>query len=99
MKTVFSYRYSGVTYFCVWLFGGAKYQGGDEVEAKGTDEQPLSDKPPLTRCGESYKLTSLKGYFFLPYEAENICLNLNLKFEFEITTGSSNLKAQHKVLC
>ena len=26
-------------------FGGAKYQGGDETEARGTDEQPLSDKP------------------------------------------------------
>ena len=25
---------------------------------KGTDEQPLSDKPPLTRCGETYKLTT-----------------------------------------
>ena len=53
------------------MFGGAKYQGGEEEEARGTDKQPLSDKPPLTRCGETYKLT----------------------------TGSSNLKAQHKVLC
>ena len=35
-------------------FGGAKYQGGDETEARGTDEQPLSDKPPLIRCGETY---------------------------------------------
>ena len=34
-------------------FGGAKYQGGDETEARGTDEQPLSDKPPLIRCGET----------------------------------------------
>ena len=24
--------------------GGAKYQGGDEAEVRGTDEQPLSDK-------------------------------------------------------
>ena len=44
--------------FCIWLFGGAKYQGRDEVEARGTVEQPLSDKPPLTRCGETYKLTT-----------------------------------------
>ena len=36
--------YSGITYFAIWLFGRAKYQGGDEAEAKDTDEQPLSDK-------------------------------------------------------
>ena len=72
MKTAFPYRYiPELPTFCIWLFGGAKYQGGDEVEARGTDEQPLSDKPSLTRCGETYKLT----------------------------TGSSNLKAQHKILC
>ena len=62
--------HSGITYFCIWPFGGAKYQGGDEAEARGA-EQPLLDKPTLTQCGETYKLT----------------------------TGSSNLKAQHKVLC
>ena len=38
----------------MWLFGGAKYQGGDEAEARGTDEQPLSEKPSLIRCGETY---------------------------------------------
>ena len=38
----------------MWLFGGAKYQGGDEAEARGTDEQLLSDKPKLIRCGENY---------------------------------------------
>ena len=32
----------------------AKYQVGDEAEARGTDEQPLSDKPPLIRLGETY---------------------------------------------
>ena len=63
--------HSGITYFCIWPFGGAKYQGGAEAEARGTDEQPISYKPLLTRCGETYKLT----------------------------TGTSNLKAQHKVLC
>ena len=41
-------------YFSIWLFGGAKYQGKYEAEAKGTDEQPLSDKLPLRRWGESY---------------------------------------------
>ena len=28
--------------------------GGEEAELKGIDEQPLSDKPSLTRCGETY---------------------------------------------
>ena len=32
----------------------AKYQGGDEAEARGTDEQPLSDKAPLIQRGETY---------------------------------------------
>ena len=32
----------------------AKFQGGDAAEARGKDEQPLSDKPPLIRCGETY---------------------------------------------
>ena len=27
-------------------------------EARATDKQRLSDKPPLTRCGETYKLTT-----------------------------------------
>ena len=43
-----------MTYFRIWPFGGAKYQGGDKAEARGTDEQPLSIKPPLIRCGETY---------------------------------------------
>ena len=38
------------------LFGGAKYQGEDKAEARGTDEQPLSDKPPLIRYGETYSV-------------------------------------------
>ena len=45
MKTAFPYR---------WLFGGAKYQGRDEAEVRGTDEQSLSNKPPLTRYAETY---------------------------------------------
>ena len=35
-------------------FGGAKYQGGDESDKRGTDKHPLSYKPPLIRCGEIY---------------------------------------------
>ena len=38
----------------MWLLDGAKYQGGAETKERGADEQPLSDKPPLTRCGEIY---------------------------------------------
>ena len=38
----------------MWLFDGAKYQGGDKAEARDNDEQPLSDKPPLIRCGENH---------------------------------------------
>ena len=32
MKTAFPYRYMP------WLFGLAKYEGGDEAEARGTNE-------------------------------------------------------------
>ena len=28
----------------MWLFVGAAYQGGDDAEARGIDEQPLPDK-------------------------------------------------------
>ena len=45
---------TGITHFWICLFGGAKYKGRDEAEAKGTDEQPFSDKPPLIRCGQTY---------------------------------------------
>ena len=38
------------------MFGGTKYQGREQAEARGTDEQPLSDKPPLIRRGESFVL-------------------------------------------
>ena len=31
-----------------------------EAEARGTDEQPLSDKPPLTQRGETYELTACR---------------------------------------
>ena len=40
------------------MFGGVKCLGGDETEVRGTDEQPLSDKPPFPRCGETHKLTT-----------------------------------------
>ena len=49
MKTECPYRYilelPTFKYDC--LVDGTKYQGGEETEARGTDEQPLSDKPPL----------------------------------------------------
>ena len=38
----------------LWLFVGTKYPGEEEAEAMGTDEQPLSDKPPLIRYEETY---------------------------------------------
>ena len=45
----------GIIYFWIWLFGGAAYEGGKrEREGGGTDEEPVSDKPPLIRCGETY---------------------------------------------
>ena len=50
--------HSGITCFCIWLFGAAKYEGGKDSEEVGTDEQPLPDKPPLTRCGETYTATT-----------------------------------------
>ena len=37
--------------------GGGRWGGGGRQrrgEGGGTDEQPLSDKPPLKRCGETY---------------------------------------------
>ena len=46
----------GMIYLWIWLFGGTAYQGEEEAEAGkvGVDEQPLSDKPPLIRCGKTY---------------------------------------------
>ena len=46
--------HNGITYFWIWLFDGAIYQGEDKAEARGTDEQPLSDNSPLIQCGETY---------------------------------------------
>ena len=40
MKTAISIPiHSGITYFYIWLFRGTKYQGGDETEARGTDDK------------------------------------------------------------
>ena len=54
----FSDANAGLKFLCdtipFWLLDGAKYQGGAEAKERGADEQPLSDKPPLTRCGEIY---------------------------------------------
>ena len=46
----------GIIYFSILLFGEAAYQGEKEAEAGkgGTDEQVLSNKPPLIRCLETY---------------------------------------------
>ena len=46
--------HSGIAYFWIWLFGGAKYEGGGKAEASGTDGQSLPDKLPLIRCRETY---------------------------------------------
>ena len=46
--------YSWIAYFWTCLFEEAKHRGGNEAEARGSDEQQLSDKPPLIRCGENY---------------------------------------------
>ena len=42
------------TFWNYVLLNGAKYQGEDKAEARDTDEQPLSDKPTLIQCGETY---------------------------------------------
>ena len=54
MKTAFHTDTFWHYLFWIWLFGVAKYQGGGETEARGTDEQPLSVKPLLIRYGETY---------------------------------------------
>ena len=41
------------------MFGGAKCQGEGEAEVRGTDEQPLPDKPPLIRCVDLLDKTHL----------------------------------------
>ena len=59
MKTTFPYRcILELPTFEYGCLVGSKYQGGDKAEARGIDQQPLSDKPPLKRCGETYKLTT-----------------------------------------
>ena len=50
MKTVFPYRYI----LALPILNMAIYQGVDEAEARGTDEQPFSVKPLLIRYGETY---------------------------------------------
>ena len=46
--------HTGITYFWIWLFDGAIYQGEDKAETRGTDEQPLSNNSTLIQCGETY---------------------------------------------
>ena len=52
MKIAFPYRY--ILALPTFDVGEAKYQGGDEAEARSTDEQPLSVKLLLIRYGETY---------------------------------------------
>ena len=56
VKTAFLYRCMlELPYFeygC--LVGQPRRRTGRGGEGGGTDEQPLSDKPPLIRCGETY---------------------------------------------
>ena len=57
MKTEFPYRcIPELPTFEYGCLVGAKYQGGDEAEARGTNKQVLSDKPLLIRCGETYSI-------------------------------------------
>ena len=59
MKTAFPYRYiPELPSFAYGCLVRLNIKEGGEVEARGTDEQPLSDKPPLMRCGKTYKLTT-----------------------------------------
>ena len=51
MKTAFPYRY--ILALPTFEYG-CLYQGGEEAEARGTDEQPLSVKLLLIRYGEDY---------------------------------------------
>ena len=51
MKIAFPYRYilelPTFEYGCLM---GLNSKEGTKAEARGTDEQPLSDMPPLIRC-------------------------------------------------
>ena len=46
----------GIIYISIWLFGGVTYEGGEERKTRRgvSEEQPLSDKPPLIQRGENY---------------------------------------------
>ena len=47
----------------------AKYQGGDEAEARGTDEQPLSVKTLLIR----YEKLAVSGSSNLKVQYKDLC--------------------------
>ena len=60
MKTVFPYQYIlELPHFEYGCLVRLKYQGQDEAKAKCTDEQSLSDKPPLIHCAETYSAWQL----------------------------------------
>ena len=56
VKTTFLYRcILKLPYFDYDCLVGQSRKGrGRDREGAGTDEQPLSDKPLLIRCGETY---------------------------------------------
>ena len=64
VKTAFLYQcLLEVRYFLYGCMVGQRRKGrGRGGEGGGTDEQDLSDKPPLIRCGECY----LPGSITLP---------------------------------
>ena len=45
----------GITFFLIWLFGGARRGRGRSGDLGGTDKQHMSDKPPFIQCGETYR--------------------------------------------
>ena len=83
VKTAFLYQcFLELPYFVYGcLVGQPRRKRGSGEEGGGTDEQHLSDKPPLIRCGETYLL----GSSTLP---EVALLNFNSRF-YKLSTLNS----------
>ena len=47
----------GAIYVWIWVFSGAEYQRGEEIESErwGIDEQPLRDKAALISIFSSFQ--------------------------------------------
>ena len=90
-NSIFIPRHSRITYFRIWPFGGAKYQGGDKAEARGTDEQPLSIKPPLIRCGETDRSNLKTQKFVLKRWQKNLFRICFLKLKAEEKANFSKI--------